>query len=161
MSKSIFLKNPKIFFPTKIPWLSSQPPVFFTIECPPLGFFFLKTWLDLVPTCPKNRKNRGFYDFSTSGILTTSANTPSQRSQTVGDFYDVIGRIRSISTFNCPRQSPTSAIFTMSVNIKFACMGLSATIGDFYDECEHEVCLFWDMEDAWFCLHWLPKLDFQ
>ena len=66
-------------------------------------------------------------------------NTPSQ---TVGDFYDVIGRIGSISTLKVHlRQSPTSAIFTMSVNMKFACLGRSPTIGDFYDECEHEICL--------------------
>ena len=48
--------------------------------------------------CPKNRKNRGFYDIPTSGILTTSGNTSSQKSQTVGDSYDVIGRIGIIST---------------------------------------------------------------
>ena len=34
----------------------------------------------------------------------------------VGDFYDVIGRVRSIST----RQS---AIFMMSMNMKFTCLG--------------------------------------
>ena len=39
-----------------------------------------------------------FYDLPMSGILTTSGNTQSQTSQTVGDFYDVIGRIGSIST---------------------------------------------------------------
>ena len=33
-----------------------------------------------------------------------------------------------------PRQSPTSAIF-------IACLGRSPTIRDFYDECEHEMCL--------------------
>ena len=39
-------------------------------------------------------------------------------------FYDVIGRIGSISTLKVhPRRSPTSAIFTMSVNMKFACLG--------------------------------------
>ena len=61
--------------------------------------------------------NRGFYVLPTSGILTTSVNTPSQ---TVGDFYDVIRRIGSISTWVHSRQSPTSAIFTVSVNMKFA-----------------------------------------
>ena len=30
----------------------------------------------------------------------------------------------------------------MSVNIKFACLGQSLKIADFYDECEHEFCLF-------------------
>ena len=66
-------------------------------------------------------------------------NTPFQ---TVGDFYDVIGRVGSISTLKVhPRRSPTSAIFTVSVNIKFASLGRSPTIGDFYDEYEHEICL--------------------
>ena len=65
-----------------------------------------------------------FYDHPTSGILTTSVNIPSQTSQTVGDFYDVIGRIKSISTLKVrPRGSPTSAVFMMSVNMKFACLG--------------------------------------
>ena len=81
-------------------------------------------------------------DLPTSGILTISVNAPSQKSQTVGDFYDVIGSIGSISTLKVhPRRFPTSAIFTMSVNMKFACLGWSPTIGDFYDECEHEICL--------------------
>ena len=57
-------------------------------------------------------------------------------------FYDLIGRIGSISTLKVhPRRSPTSAIFRMSVNMKFACLGRSPTIGDFYDACEHEICL--------------------
>ena len=69
-------------------------------------------------------------------------NTPSQASQTVGDFYDVIGTIGGISTLKVhPRRSPMSATFTISVNMKFACLGRSPTIGDFYDECEHEICL--------------------
>ena len=34
-----------------------------------------------------------------------------------------------------------SAIFTMSVHVKFACLGGLLTIRDFYDECEHEICL--------------------
>ena len=38
-----------------------------------------------------------FYDIPTSGILRTSGNTSSQKSQTIGDFYDVIGRIGIIS----------------------------------------------------------------
>ena len=67
-------------------------------------------------TCPKNRKNQG--------IVTISGNTASQTFQTVGDFYDVIGRIGSISTLKVhPRRSPTSAIFTISVNMKFVCLG--------------------------------------
>ena len=58
------------------------------------------------------------YDFPTSGILMTSRNTASQTSQTVGDFYDVIGRIGSISTLKVhPRQSPTSAILPISVKV--------------------------------------------
>ena len=58
-----------------------------------------------------------FYDTPTSGILTTSGNTSFQKFQTVGDFYDVIGRIGIISTLKVLSQtSQTSAIFTMSVN---------------------------------------------
>ena len=83
-----------------------------------------------------------FYDFPTFVILTTSVNIPSQTSQTVGDFYDVIGRIGIISTLEVhPRWTPTSAIFTISVNVKFACLGWLLTIGDFYNECEHEIGL--------------------
>ena len=59
-----------------------------------------------------------FYDIPTSGILTTSGDTSSQKSQTVGDFYDVIGRIGIISTLKVLSQtSQTSAILTMSVNL--------------------------------------------
>ena len=82
--------------------------------------------LSLVPTCPKNHKNRGFLRFSdvSDSYDQCCGNTASQTSQTVGDFYDVIGRIRSISTSKVhPRQSPTSAIFMISVNMKFACLG--------------------------------------
>ena len=57
-----------------------------------------------------------FYDIPTSGILTTSGNTSSQKSQTVGDFYDVIGRIRIILKV-LSQTSQTSAIFMMSVNL--------------------------------------------
>ena len=39
-------------------------------------------------------------------------------------------------------------IFTIGVNMKFACLGRSPTIGDFYDECEHEICL----SGTWGCL---------
>ena len=57
-------------------------------------------------------------DILTSGILTTSGNTSSQKSQTVGDFYDVIGRIGIISTLKVlSKTSQTLAIFTMSVNL--------------------------------------------
>ena len=83
-----------------------------------------------------------FYDIPTSGILTTSRNIASQRSYWVGGFYDVIGRIGSISMLKVhSRQSPTSVLFTMSANMKFSCLGQSPTIVDFYDECEHEICL--------------------
>ena len=70
-----------------------------------------------------------FYDIPTSGILTTSGNTSFQTSQTVsefydvigkqtvGDYYDVIGRIGSISTLK-----------VLIPDIP--------DIGDFYDECE-------------------------
>ena len=48
----------------------------------------------------------------------TSGNTSSQKSQTVGNFDDVIGRIGIISTLKVLSQtSQTSAIFTMSVNL--------------------------------------------
>ena len=91
-------------------------------------------------SCERALRIGDFYDLPTSGILTTSVNTPSQTSQTVGDFYDVIGRIGSISTLKLhPRRSPTSAILTM--DMKFACLGRSPTIGDFYNECEHDICL--------------------
>ena len=40
----------------------------------------------------------------------------------VGDFYDVIGRIGSISTLKVLSQTVPD-------------------VGDFYDECEHEICL--------------------
>ena len=63
-----------------------------------------------------------FYNLPTSGILTTSVNTPSQTSQMVGDFYDAIGRIGSISTLKVLSQKVPD-------------------VGDFYDECEHEICL--------------------
>ena len=59
-----------------------------------------------------------FYDIPTSGILTTSWKTSSQKCQTVGDFYHVIGRIGIISTLKVLSQtSQTSAIFTISVNL--------------------------------------------
>ena len=59
-----------------------------------------------------------FYDIPMTGILTTSGNTSSQKSQTVGNFYDVIGRIGIISTLKVLSQtSQTSANFTMSVNL--------------------------------------------
>ena len=76
----------------------------------------------LVPTCPKNRKNRGVYDIPSSGIFTTSVNTSSQASQTIGDFYDVIGRIGSIS------------------NLKVLIPDIP-DVGNFYDEYEHEIFL--------------------
>ena len=68
----------------------------------------LKAWFPLVLSIVRIGD---FYDLSTSGILTTIGNTPSQTSQTVGYFYDVIGRIGSISTLKVLSQtSPTSAI---------------------------------------------------
>ena len=78
-----------------------------------------QVFLSLVPTCPKNRKNRGnLKDIPTSGTLTTNGNTSSQKSQTVGDFYHVIRRIGIISTLKVLSQtSQTSAIFAMSVNL--------------------------------------------
>ena len=91
-----------------------QNPTPQTIESAPRIFNYrvlpwavgLKTLLSLVPTCPKNRKNRGFLrSFDVWDSYDQCEHTPSQTSQTVGDFYDVIGRIASISTFNCPRRS--------------------------------------------------------
>ena len=66
-----------------------------------------------------------FYDLPTSRILTTSGNT---QSQTVGDFYDVIERIGSISTLKVLSQTVPD-------------------VGDFYDECEHEICLSGTLPD--------------
>ena len=71
-----------------------------------------KAWFPLVLRIVR----RGdFYDIPTSGTLTTSWNTSSQKSQMVSDFYDVIGRIEIISTLKVLSQ--TSAIFTMSMNL--------------------------------------------
>ena len=73
-----------------------------------------KAWFPLVL---RILRLRDFYDFPTSGILTTSVNTASQATQTVSDFYDVIGRIGKISTLKVHPQ--WSVIFTMNVNMKF------------------------------------------
>ena len=82
------------------------------------------------------------YNLPTSGILTTSVNTPSQTSQTVGNFYDVIGRIGSIYILKVLSQTvPDVGDFYDECVHKIACLGRSLTIGDFYDECEHEICL--------------------
>ena len=79
------------------------------------GRNWFKAWFPLVLTIVRIGD---FYDIPTSGILTTSGNTSSQKSQTVGDFYDVIGIIGIISTLKVLSQTPqTSAIFTMSVNL--------------------------------------------
>ena len=68
-----------------------------------------KAWFPLV------LRTGDFYDIPTSGILTSSGKTSSQ---TVGDFYDVIGRIGIISTLKVLSQtSQTSATFTISVNL--------------------------------------------
>ena len=75
---------------------------------------------NLVPTCPKNRKNWGI--LRSSDVWDSHdqcVNTPSQTSQMVGEFYDVIGRIGSISTLKV----------------------LSQTVPDVGDECEHEISL--------------------
>ena len=126
------------------------------------------TSLNLVPTCLKNHKSRAFLRFSDvwdsyDQCEHTILDIPDGRrllrcdqknrnhfyfkvtSQTVpdvGDFYDVIRRIGTISTSKLhPRRSLTSATFTVSVNMKFVCLGRSPTIGDSYDECEHQICL--------------------
>ena len=77
---------------------------------------FLKAWFPLVLRIVRIGD---FYDIPTPGILTTSGNASSQKSQkSVGDFYDVIGRIGIIPTFKVLTQtSQTSATFTMSVNL--------------------------------------------
>ena len=77
--------------------------------------------LSLVPTCPKNRKkfSRIFTIFRRLGFFETSVNTPSQ---TAGDFYDVIGKIGSFSNLKVLSQTVPD-------------------VGDFYDECEREICL--------------------
>ena len=100
-----------------------------------ISFWYNKAWFQLVL---RIIRIWDFYDFPVSGILTTHGNTPSQ---TVGDVYDVIARIGSISTLKIhPRWSPMSVIFTMSVNIKLP---------------------VWGIGDAWFSLFLLPKLEFQ
>ena len=134
MSKSIFLKNPKIFFPTKILWLSSQPPVFFTIECPPWAVG-LKTWLDLVPTCPKNRKNRGFL-----------------RSFDVWDSYDqcehTISEIPDGRRFlRRDRKNRKHFYFQLSQTVP--------DVSDFHDEREHKICLYGTVGDDRGFLRWV------
>ena len=52
----------------------------------------------LVPTCPTNRKNRGFLRSADVWDSYDQCENPTQTSQTVGNFYDVIGKIGSIST---------------------------------------------------------------
>ena len=80
-----------------------------------------------------------FNDLQTSGILTTSRNTPSQM---VGDFYYRIRIIGSISTLKVlSHMVPNVRNFTMSVNMKFGCLGQSLMIGDFYNEGQHEIHL--------------------
>ena len=70
----------------------------------------------------KNGKNRGF--LRSSDVWDSYDQCEHCIPDKVGDFYDVIGRIRSISTLKVhPRWSLTLAIFTMSVNMKFACLG--------------------------------------
>ena len=101
-------------------------------------------WLrgkSLVRTCSKNRKNRknrGFLRFSYVWDSYDQCEHPIPDIPDGRRFYDVIGRIGSISTL---KVHPDGPIFTMSVNMKFAWLGLSPTIDDFYDECEHGICL--------------------
>ena len=88
--------------------------------------FQTKAWFPLVL---RIARIGDFYDIPTSGILTTSGNTSSQKSQTVDDFYDVIGRIGIISTLKILSQtSMTSAIFTMSVNLAVLRIAIVARI---------------------------------
>ena len=97
--------------------------------------------LNLVPTCPKNRKNRGFLR---SSDVWDSYDQCEHPIPDIRDGRRFLRRDRTVVFLlsrYCPRRSPTSAISTMSVNMKFACLGRSWTIGDFYDECKHEICL--------------------
>ena len=94
----------------------NQTSGFFETSCILVKIWRPQVFLSLVPTCPKNRKNRGnLKDIPTSGTLTTNGNTSSQKSQTVGDFYHVIRRIGIISTLKVPD---------------------IPDVGDFCDECE-------------------------
>ena len=69
-------------------------------------------------------------------------NTPSQTSQTVGDFYDVIGRIGSISTLKVLSQTvPDVGDFYDECEHKICPSGTVADDRDFYDECEREICV--------------------
>ena len=75
------------------------------------NFQSLKAWF---PRVLRIVRIGDFEDIPTSGILS------SRKSQTVGDFYDLIGRIGIIFTLKVLSQtSQTSAIFTMSVNLAF------------------------------------------
>ena len=80
-----------------------------------------------------------FYDIPTSEIFTNSGNTSSQTSQTVGDFYDVIGRIGSISTLKVLIADIPYCYDECKHEIFLS--GTVPTIGDFYDECKHGICL--------------------
>ena len=77
--------------------------------------------LSLVPTCLKNRKNRRFLRFS------DVSNCYDQWEHRIPDIPDgrrVLRRDRKNQKhFYLEGPSPTSAIFTMSVNIKFAYLG--------------------------------------
>ena len=81
--------------------------------------------LSLVPSCPKNRKNRGFLRFSD-----------------VWDSYD-----------QCKHPIPDGRRFLRrdrKSRKHFCFKGTSQTVldvGDFYDECEHEICLFGTVAD--------------
>ena len=71
--------------------------------------------LSLVPTCPKNCKNQGFLRFSD---VSDSYDQWQQRIPDIPDGRPFLRRDRKSR-----KQSPTSAIFTTSVNMKFACLG--------------------------------------
>ena len=62
--------------------------------------------------------------------------------QTVGDFYDVIRRIRSISTLKVLSQTvPDVGDVYDECEHEICLSGTVADDRDFYDECEHEICL--------------------
>ena len=81
--------------------------------------------LSLVPTCPKNRKNRGFLRFSD---VSDSYDQWEHRIPDIPDGRRFLRRDRkNRKHFYCegvhPRRSPTSTSFKMSVDMKFACLG--------------------------------------
>ena len=99
--------------------------------------------LSLVPTCPKNRKNRGFLQSSDVWDSYEQCEHPIPDIPDGRPFLRRDRKNRKHFYFEgtVPDGLRRWRFFMMSVNIKFACLGQSPTVGDFYDECEHEICL--------------------